>query len=309
MKQKIVIAGGSGFLGNCLVKNFKSEGAEIIILTRSESRVADGVSYIQWDAKTPGDWTNALEGADVVINLVGKSVNCRYNEKNKKEIIESRENATRVLGMAIKKAVNSPKLWINAGSAAIFGDSGNGFKYENSKIGEGFSPEVCKRWEQAFNEIGTPNTRKIFLRIGMVFQPGEGVLKPFMNMAKFGLGGPIGSGEQYITWIHHEDFVNLIHWLIDRESINGVVHAASPAPVTNKEFMKTLRTACHMPIGLPNPSPLIKLGAMLIGTEPELVLSGRRVVSKVLEENKFKFKYPKMQDAMKELTQQPAEAK
>ena len=301
MKKKIVIAGGTGFLGTCLIKEFKKTDTKIIVLTRSKSRDYNGVSYIHWDACNQGDWCKHINGAEVIINMVGRSVNCRYTEKNKAEIINSRVNATKALGIAISKCSIAPELWINAGSAAIFGNSGDEFKNEESEVGHGFSPEVCKRWEQAFNEVKTPHTRKIFLRIGMVFQPGNGVLKPFTNLARLGLGGTIGDGNQYITWIHYKDFTNMIFWLIERGSIVGIVHCASPNPVPNKEFMQYLRKAVGMPIGLPNPSGLIKIGAVLIGTEAELILTGRRVISKVLKENKFTFTFPILQEALEDL--------
>ena len=302
MKQKIIIAGGTGFLGSSLRNKYSKEDTEIVILSRrSFSQKEGNISYVHWDAKTLGDWTSHLEGSTAIINLVGKSVNCRYTEENKKELIASRVDATAIIGKAISKSENPPKVWINAGSAAIFGDAGLVVKNENSTPGVGFSPQICKEWEQAFYETETPKTRKVFLRIGLVLQRGGGILKPFLNLARFGLGGKIGTGEQYMSWIHEEDFANIIDWVIQEKSIEGILHCASPYPVTNKEFMKSMRSAVSMPFGLPNPGFLIRLGAVFIGTEPELVLSGRRVVSKILAENNFKFKYPHLADAVHQL--------
>lgn len=301
MKQKIIIAGGTGFLGSCLRNKYNNSDVEIVILTRKRKQNEGNITYVHWDAKTMGSWTTYLEGSTVIINLVGKSVNCRYTEYNKKEIIASRVNATSIIGKAISICEKPPKVWINAGSVAVFGDSGAEIKDENSSVGNGFSPQICKEWEQAFHEAETPNTRKVFLRIGLVLQQGGGILKPFMNLARFGLGGKIGTGNQYMTWIHEEDFTNVIDWVIRERSIQGILHCASPFPVINKDFMKAMRLAVSVPFGLPNPAFLIQIGAVFIGTEAELVLSGRRVVSRILYEKDFKFKYPHLRDAVQQL--------
>jgi uncharacterized protein (TIGR01777 family) len=301
MKQKIIIAGGTGFLGNSLRNKYKNLDVEIIILTRKKIQNEGNITYVHWDAKTLGSWISHLEGSTAIINLVGKSVNCRYTEDNKKEIIASRVDATSIIGKAISTCLHPPKVWINAGSAAIFGDSGSKIKDENSSVGNGFSPQICKEWEQAFDEAVTPNTRKVFLRIGLVLQKGGGILKPFMNLARFGLGGKIGTGSQYMSWIHEEDFTNVIDWVIQDESVQGILHCASPFPVTNKDFMKAMRLAVSVPFGFSNPAFLIRIGAIFIGTEAELVLSGRRVISRILHEKNFKFKYPHIQDAVQQL--------
>ena len=302
MKQKIIIAGGTGFLGSTLLSKYNNTDTEIVILSRKPFSHKEGnVSYVQWDAKTLGDWTSHLEGSTAIINLVGKSVNCRYTDKNKKEIIASRVDATSIIGKAIIACKNPPKVWINAGSAAIFGDSGSEFKNEDSAVGNGFSPQICKEWEQAFHDAKTPDTRKVFLRIGLVLQQGGGILKPFMNLARFGLGGKIGTGEQYMTWIHEEDFTNVVDWVIQENTIEGILHCSGPYPVTNKEFMKAMQFAVSIPFGLPNPAFLIRIGAIFIGTEAELVLSGRRVISRILNEKNFKFKHPYLIDAVQQL--------
>ncbi|MEJ6980085.1 TIGR01777 family oxidoreductase [Pedobacter sp. P351] len=300
MKQKIVIAGGSGALGSCIIKRYYDTETEVVVLSRRQNAADKNIRYVGWDARTLGAWTKELEGSTAVINLVGRSVNCRYTETNKKEIINSRVDSTLILGQAIQGLQHSPAVWINAGSAAIFGNSGDEIKDENSEPGDGFSPRVCKLWEQAFFKSVTPQTRKVFLRIGMVLQPAKGVLKPFTNLARTGFGGRIGSGEQYITWIHEEDFVNLIQWAIAK-NVSGIIHSSSPYPVKNKEFMQEIRAALKMPFGLPNPAFLTRIGAVFIKTEAELVLSGRRVISTVLEKNKFNFKYPKIQQALAQL--------
>lgn len=298
-RDKIVIAGGSGFLGASILSKFKD--AELVVLSRSKTGQQGNAKYVQWDAVNPGDWTSELEGSKAIINLVGKSVNCRYTDANKTEIINSRVNATNAIGKAIQGLKNPPEVWVNAGSAAIFGNSGTELKDERSATGKGFSPDVCKAWEKAFNTHETSGTRKVFLRIGMVLQKEGGIIKPFLNLVKFGLGGKIGSGKQYMTWIHEADFQELIKWAIDENNAEGIIHAASPNPVTNKEFMKSIRKAAGMSFGLPNPDFLIRFGAIFIGTEPELVLSGRRVISTFLLQKGFKFKYPYLHDALDQL--------
>nr|WP_294874867.1 TIGR01777 family oxidoreductase [uncultured Pedobacter sp.] len=299
MSNKIIIAGGTGFLGSAIINAFPDY--EIVVLTRTIRKGELNIRYVLWDAKNIGNWTKELEGSKAIINLVGRSVNCRYTKANKQEIINSRVDATLIIGKALGELNKPPEVWINAGSVAIFGNSGDELKVEDSVIGNGFSPEVCKAWEKAFTKYDTPKTRKVFLRIGMVLQQNGGILKPFLNMAKFGLGGKIGTGNQYMTWIHEQDFTDLIRHTILDADFKGIVHAASPFPVTNKEFMKTIRQSVNIPFGLPNPAIFIKIGAVFIGTEAELVLSGRRVVSSVLEKNGFKFKYPYLHDAVTRL--------
>lgn len=296
---KIVIAGGSGFLGSSIISKFKD--AALVVLSRSKSGQYGQVKYVQWDAVNPGDWTAELEGSKAIINLVGKSVNCRYTDANKTEIINSRVNATKAIGKAIQGLKNPPEVWINAGSAAIFGNSGPELKDEHSAAGNGFSPNVCKAWEKAFNAYDTPKTRKVFLRIGMVLQKEGGIIKPFLNLVRSGLGGKIGSGNQYMTWIHEADFQELVKWAIDENQAEGIIHAASPNPVTNSEFMKSIRKAAGVGFGLPNPAFLIRFGAIFIGTEAELVLSGRRVISTFLLQKGFKFKYPYLHEALDQL--------
>lgn len=302
MAHKIVIAGGTGFLGQSIIRYLKQKpDIEIIVLTRGDSKKDRNVSYIHWDARTAGRWTDEIENSSAVINLVGKSVNCNYTKKNRNEIIASRVNATLAIGEAIQGAVHPPKVWINAGSAAIFGNGGDAVKDEYSSLGDGFSAEVCKKWEAAFFTIDTPSVRKVLLRIGLVFQKDTGLLQPFANLVKTGFGGTIGAGNQYISWIHEDDFVNVMYASLVKEDYNGVIHCASPFPVTNRDFMAALRNALNRSFGFSNPSLLVKLGAFFIGTEAELVLTGRRVVSSILKEKNFVFQYPYIEDALQHL--------
>jgi uncharacterized protein len=300
MKPRIIIAGGTGFLGHSIIKGLQQQ-AEIVVLTRKRSSIKDQVRYVQWDAQSPGSWVNELENSKAIINLVGKSVNCRYTGKNMHEIISSRVNATLAIGKAIGDLHRPPEVWINAGSAAIFGNGGSDIKHEASELGTGFSPEVCKKWEEAFYRFETPATRKVLLRIGLVLQRGTGLLQPFVKLVKLGLGGTMGNGEQYISWIHEEDFINIIRAGIERDDISGTIHCTSPNPVPNKEFLRLLRQSCNVKIGIPHPAFFLKAGAVFAGTEAELLLSGRRVVPGVLEEKNFKFRYAKLEDTFEHL--------
>jgi len=296
MPSKIIIAGGTGALGQCLTDYLSAY--ELVILTRKPLKAHGNVKYVYWDGITIGDWVNELTGATAIINVTGKSVNCRYTEINKKEIIASRVNSTLAIGKVISEMQNPPKVWINAGSAAIYGNRGDAVLDETASLGDGFSAEVCKQWEKAFHIYSNPKTRKVLLRIGLVLQKDKGVLKPFLNLAKFGFGGRIGSGKQYITWIHETDFTALVGWIINNNNINGVINAASPQPVENKIFMKNIRQAINFPFGIPNPAIFTILGGWLIGTEAILILSGRRVISNRLKEAGFNFVFPYLDKAL-----------
>jgi len=300
-KRKIVLAGGSGYLGSRLIAHYRAKGHEIVVLTRETSGVRDSVRYIHWDGGSPGDWCEELEGADLIINMVGKSVDCRYTEKNKKEIIESRTNATLALGEAINKLAQPPRLWLNAGSAAIYGDTANSLIDEKSPLGNGFSADVCKLWEQAFRSADTPGTRKVVLRIGLVFDRNAWVLQPFITMARYGVGGRIGSGNQYVSWIHITDFLQALDKIDDDSGINGAVNIVAPNPVTNREFMRAIRKATGIYYGLPTPAWLLKTGGLLIGKEAGLVLGGRRVVSEILGEKQMDFHFSTIHAAMRQI--------
>jgi hypothetical protein len=284
-----------------LVDKYYKTSTQVVLLSRGTERKKDNISFVHWDGKTIGVWAKEIDGSDLVINFSGKSVNCRYTEKNKKEIINSRVETTLAIGKAIQSLVNPPKLWINAGSAAIYGDGGSEIKRETSSLGQGFSAEVCKLWEKAFHEVETPATRKVYLRIGLVFGKNSWVLTPFIHLAKFGLGGKIGTGKQYISWIHKNDFLSLLDWIQEREKISGVLNCSSPNPLTNAEFMRLIRKEIGIPLGITHPKLFIQVGSWIIGTEAELVLTGRRVVSDILVENDFQFQFPTFDKAITQI--------
>ncbi len=296
---KVILAGGSGFIGQGLAKNFTVQGDKVILLSRHSAPAGKDVTTLQWDGKTLGDWAQAIEGADLVINLAGKSVNCRYNEKNKKAILDSRVDSTRVLGKAIQQAKNPPRLWINSSTATIYRHAEDRpMDEETGEIGSGFSVNVAKAWEKTFFEIETPKTRKVALRSAIVLGKEGGVFIPFKNLVKFGLGGTQGSGRQMFSWIHEEDLFEIIWFIQTREDMTGVVNVSAPNPLPNREIMKAFRMALNRPLGLPAPAWLLEVGAFLIRTETELLLKSRWVVPTRLLNAGYQFKYPTVPKAL-----------
>lgn len=308
--MKLILPGGSGQVGTLLARVFHAEGHEVVILGRT-NKDTKWRSLI-WDAKTLGSWAAELNGADVVINLAGKNVNCRYTPENQQEILSSRVDSTRVVGEAIAQADNPPKLWLQSSTATIYShryDAANdeltgiiGGAEPNAPEKWRFSIEVAKAWERAVDEAHTPNTRKIKLRSAMIMSPDRsGIFDTLLRLVRFGLGGKAGNGKQYVSWIHEKDFVAAIHWLIEHDSFEGVVNLSSPHPLPFAEFMKVLRESWGMPIGLPATRWMLELGTLLLRTETELVLKSRRVVPKRLEQGGFQFHYPEWSEASKEL--------
>lgn len=300
--KKIVIAGGTGFLGECLKRYFLEKGYEVVILSRDKKPDQPFLYYQQWDGKTLGDWAKNLEGAEALINLTGKSVDCRYTSRNKKLIYSSRLDATRVLGLAVAACENPPEVWINAASATIYCHSLDKPMDETSgELGEGFSVDVCKRWEQVFSDQQAPKTRKVILRIAIVLGYKSGAFQPLQNLVKIGLGGRQGSGMQKFSWIHEQDFVKITNYVLENENIKGVLNVSAPNPVTNKELMHILRKTLKMPFGLPTPTWLLRIGAVLIRTETELILKSRFVIPKKLLGRNYAFDFPKLEEAIDDL--------
>ncbi|WP_418602564.1 TIGR01777 family oxidoreductase [Hwangdonia sp.] len=296
--KKIIIAGGSGFLGQVLENYFNAKEYKIKILTRHPKREND----VFWNAKDLGNWTNELENAEVLINLTGKSVDCRYNEKNKKLIYHSRIDATNILGLAINRSENPPHIWINASTATIYKHSLNKEMTEDDgETGNDFSMNIAKSWEEAFYGISNIKTRKIALRTSIVLGRHGGALIPLKNLTKFGLGGKQGHGNQKVSWIHELDFARAVEFLIINENLKGDFNLSVPKPTDNKTLMKTLREIMKIPIGMPHPKWLLCFGAKLIGTETELVLKSRNVIPKRLLDSGFGFKYKNISNALQDL--------
>jgi uncharacterized protein (TIGR01777 family) len=301
---KIVIPGGAGYLGTVLVDYYTQRNYKVVVLSRKPHHSRNLLRYAQWDGVTLGDWAEELEDATAVINLSGRSVNCRYTPENKQEIYDSRLLSTKVLGEAIAKCTQPPPVWINSSSATIYRDSiDEPMDDETGELGEGFSVDVCQKWEKALEDACTPRTRKVAARTAMVFGYNSEVAKTFKKLVKFGLGGKQGSGKQYMSWIHEVDFASSIQWIVRHDELNGSVNIASPNPVTNAEFMQTLRSVCNMPIGLPATPWMLEIGAQVLNTETELLLKSRRVVPKRLLDSGFRFRFPQLRGALESIIQ------
>ncbi|NCU03825.1 MAG: TIGR01777 family protein, partial [Chitinophagaceae bacterium] len=262
------------------------------------------VQYVRWDGKHVDAWKEQLNNADILINLSGKSVNCRYTEKNKQAIINSRIDSTAALGKAMSEIANPPKLWINSSSATIYRHAMDKPQDEYSgEILNDFSVSVCKQWEQTFFQQQTPLTRKIALRMAITIGSG-GVMLPYYNLLKFGLGGKQGSGKQMYSWIHIEDTCRIINFLAQHTELEGIFNCSSPHPVTNDQFMQILRKVTNTSFSLPAPGWMLQLGAIFIGTETELVMKSRWVVPAKLLEAGYTFRYPEIKPALENIIQQ-----
>jgi NAD dependent epimerase/dehydratase family enzyme len=330
---RIVIPGGSGQVGSALARHFQAAGHHVIVLTRSP--FAAPWQTVHWDgltegsftqgSLTEGSWTETLNGADVVINLAGRSVNCRYNLRNRTEIYNSRILTTRLLGQVFSRLASPPRLWMNASTATIYRHSidqpmdeasGELGGYELVSPGPfgrprrapdswNFSISVAKDWEAEFFTTFAPNTRKVALRSAITLCPTPGnAFEAFLNLVRFSLGGPQGNGRQFVSWIHEADFCRAIDFLIQREDLDGPVNLASPNPLPNCEFMLALREAWGMPNGIPAPAWLIEIAAFFLRTESELVLKSRRVVPTRLLDAGFTFQFPDWPEAAEDLVRQ-----
>lgn len=286
-------------MGQHLANYFVRKGFEIVILSRSEEPSKGNIHYEKWDGKTIGDWAATFENALAVINMAGRSVDCRYNEQNKADILNSRIDATKIIGEAIKRCKNPPKIWLNSSTGTIYRYSEDMEMTEaKGEIGEGFSVDVAKGWEQTFTEIDLPNVRKVVMRTSIVIGKNGGAMGPLVNLTKVGLGGFQGSGKQFISWLQVEDFCRITDYLIGNEKAVGVYNVVSPKPVRNHFFMQTLRKVLGIPIGLPAMKWMIEVGAFFMQTEPELVLKSRRLVPERLLSEGFKFRYVDIEDGL-----------
>jgi len=310
---RVVIPGGSGQVGNILARRFHSKGDSVTVLSRTTFLAP--WRMVAWNGVNLRSWVHELEKADVVINLSGRSVNCRYNSANRREILESRVQSTRVIGEALDRVAHPPRLWLNASTATIYPHTFDRPMDEFSGALGGsepdapstwrFSIEVAKRWEECFFAASTPNTRKIALRSAMTMSPGhEGIFDVLLRLVRFGFGGAWGSGKQFVSWIHTTDFVRAIDYLIAHEELEGCVNIAAPGPLPNSEFMSILRKAWGRNFGLPAAKWMLELGALFLRTESELILKSRRVVPGLLLTSGFQFQYPDWPSAAQNLVQQ-----
>jgi uncharacterized protein len=307
---KIIIPGGSGQVGTVLARAFIADGHDVVVLSRVLAPAA--WRAIGWDGETRDDWTKELDSADVVINLAGRSVNCRYSTKNRRAIIDSRVRSTRIVGQAIAQCRRPPRVWLQASTATIYAHRFDAPNDEEMGILGGsepdapstwrFSIDVAKAWEQAANEIATPQTRKVLMRSAMTMSPDRGgVFDTLLGLVRRGLGGKSGDGRQFISWIHDRDFVRAVYWLIDHPELSGPVNLASPYPLPNAEFMRDLRRAWGIGFGLPASKWMLEIGAFFLRTETELILKSRRVIPGRLLESGFTFDFPSWLEAAADL--------
>ena len=324
---RIVLPGGSGQVGQMLARRLQERGHHVTVLTRGPYTAP--WQTVHWDGKHAGPWTETLEGADVCINLAGRSVNCRYNAENRRAIYESRIGSTRLLNQVISRLADPPRVWLNASAATLYkrvldsngvdlpldeatgetgGDerpTGRDPKSARWSSGRDFSSRVVRDWEAAFYETETPRTRKVVLRSAVTFSPTPGnVFAVLSNLARLGLGGKQGNGRQYVSWIHEADYARAVEFIVAREELAGPINIAAPQPLPNREFMEALRDAWDVPNGLPAPSLFIHIGAFVMRTEAELVLQSCRAVPGRLLDAGFQFEFPDWPEAAEDLVRQ-----
>jgi uncharacterized protein len=310
---RIVIPGGAGQLGGVLARHFHASGHAVTVLTRHRV-AASAVPWrvVQWNGRDAGNWVQELDGADVVINLAGRSVNCRYTAANRREIKESRVLSTRAVGQAIAGAARPPALWMNSSTATIYRHALDramdeaGGELGGSEPGApetwNFSIDVATSWEREFFAAATPRTRKIALRSAVVMASDRGgAFATLLALVRFGLGGQAGSGDQFVSWIHDQDFTRAVDFLIAHDRIEGCVNLASPNPLPNRDFMRALRQAWGLTMGLPATKWMLEIGAFFLRTETELILKSRRVVPQRLLHAGFTFQFPDWAEAAREL--------
>lgn len=308
--MKLVIPGGSGQVGSILARAFLAEGHEVVVLSRQPAPARWRV--VAWDARTLGDWASELDGADAVINLAGRSVNCRYTPENRRAILDSRTDSTRVVGAAIAQARRPPHTWLQASTATIYAHRYDDPNDEATGLLGGSEPDapdtwrfsiaVAQAWEAALADAPTPATRKVALRSAMVMSPDRGgIFETLLGLVRRGLGGRTGDGRQYVSWIHDADFISAVTWLLAHDDLSGPVNLAAPYPLPNAAFMQALRAAYGASVGLPATAWMLALGALALGTETELVLKSRRVVPGRLLEAGFAFEFPDWLTAARDL--------
>ncbi|KDN73433.1 TIGR01777 family oxidoreductase [Streptomyces olindensis] len=306
--MKIVIPGGTGQVGTVLQRALSAAGHDVVVLSRRPA----GRGEVHWDGATPGPWTKEIDGSDVVVNLAGRSVNCRYTPANLREMMDSRVHSARVVGEAIAAAARPPRVWLQMSTATVYAHRFDAPHDEATGVIGGAEPdvpgywaysvEIAKAWERAQESADTPHTRKVALRTAMVMSPDRGgVFDVLLRLARLGLGGPVAGGAQYVSWIHDQDFVRAIEFLVARDDIDGPVNLAAPEPLPQRAFMRTLRAAWGVPVGLPATRWMAEVGAFVLRSDTELLLKSRRVVPGRLLEAGFTFDRPAWPEAADDL--------
>lgn len=304
---KVVLAGGSGFLGQALGRRLAAEGWEVVVLTRDAGRFAvpddlPACRAVQWNAETGGAWAAELEGAAAVVNFAGRSINCVHTLEHSREILESRVNAVRALGKGWARAKHPPPVWIQCSATGYYGNAGDRFCDESLPSGPGFLAEVCRRWEEAFQAGELEGVRRVVLRLGVVLDRDHGALPPLVRLVRRFLGGAAGSGRQFISWVHRDDALAAFMAALTRPELGGVFNVCSPAPVSNAEFMRELRRVLGRPWAPPAPEFIVRLMAgPLMGVEANLALHGQRCTPQRLLAAGFAFRHPAVGAALRDL--------
>ena len=311
--MKLLIAGGTGQIGQSLTRHFLANHHQITILSRNpKDSTHERLTYLEWDGVSLGDWAEVLNDVDVVINLAGRTVNCRYTDANLEQMMSSRVHSTRVIGQAIEQAFAPPRLWLQMSTATIYShrfDAANdeltgliGGDEPNAPDSWAYSIEIAKAWEYEQERVATPQTRKVSLRAAMTMAPDRGgIFDVLYTITRLGLGGPVGGGQQFVSWIHEDDFICAVELLIDQEGIRGPVNLCSPYPLPQKDFMSILRDAMGTKLGLPATRWMAEIGAFFMRTDTELLLKSRRVIPTRLLELGMEFKYPYWDEAARDL--------
>ena len=314
--MKIVLLGGTGQLGNILKRAFQARGDQVVVLSRGAANVPGA---IEWDARTLGPWAEQIDGSDVVINLAGRSVNCRYTEENLRLMMDSRVDSTRVTGLAIERAKRPPRLWLQMSTATLYAHRFDAPNDEATGLIGGDEPgvpslwrrsiEIAQAWERAQGEASTPHTRKVLVRSTMVTSPDRGgVFDVLLGLTRRGLGGPIAGGRQFVSWVHDRDFARALTFLIEHEELEGPVNVAAPEPLPQREFMAAIQEAWGARIALPATAWMVAIGAVFMRTETELILKSRRVVPGRLLQAGFRFEFPEWPAAARDLVQRSRSA-
>jgi uncharacterized protein (TIGR01777 family) len=309
--MKIVISGGTGQVGGVLSRAFRARGDDVVVLSRGG---ASDTRVVKWDGRTIGPWASEIDGADVVINLAGRSVNCRYTDANLQAMMNSRVDSTRTVGLAIEKAAQPPRVWLQMSTATIYAHRFDAPNDEaTGRIGGEepdvpsywkFSIDIAKAWERTQQEANTPRTRKVALRSTMVMSPDRGgIFDVVLGLTRLGLGGPIAGGRQFVSWIHGRDFARAVEFLIEHDDIEGPVNLAAPTPIPQRDFMAALRAAWGTRLGLPAMKWMVEIGAFFLRTDTELTLKSRRVVPGRLLGAGFSFDFPEWSTAARDLVE------
>lgn len=290
--MRILIAGGTGFTGSYLSERFRQKGFEVNFVSRNNG-------HINWNIK---ELTAALEKTDILLNLAGKSINCRQSAANKQAILQSRIKTTNMLGEALLNCKKKPKLWINASASAIYNSNNHSVSTEsNYKESTGFLADVVRQWEETFFGFTQSAVRQVALRTSVVLGNSGGAFPPLNLLARIGLGGKTGNGKQQFSWIHIEDFYRLIEFIIDNETITGIVNATSPSPLPNRDFMLKLRQAHHCKIGIPTPAFALRIAEKFVDINASLLLEPVNIYPEVLLNNGFRFNFTDADNAIKNL--------